>query len=203
MRPAALRQTAVHALAMLPLAILLAQWGTLLTGGGDPRGAGLSAEPVDYTINTLGLWALRLLCMSLAITPLRQWTGWRWLAPWRRPLGLWCFAYASLHLSVYFVLDQLAAFDLLWREVSKRPFILFGMATWLLLLPLAVTSTAGWIRRIGARNWQWLHRAVYLAALLAATHFVMRVKGFQIEPWLYAAIVAVLLGARLAVWRRG
>ena len=202
MRPAKLRQIAVHALAALPLAILAAQWGSLLTGGTDPRSAGLSAEPVDYTINTLGLWALRLLCLSLAITPLRQWTGWRWLAPWRRPLGLWCFAYASLHLSVYFVLDQFTSFELLWREVSKRPFILFGMAVWLLLLPLAVTSTAGWIRRIGARNWQWLHRAVYLAAPLAATHFVMRVKGFQIEPWIYAGVIAVLLVVRLPVWRR-
>ncbi len=191
-----LKRRGAHLLMAIPLAWLLWRWGLILSGT-DPRAAGLTAEPISATINRLGLWALRALCLTLAVTPLRLALRWPWLAAWRRPLGLWCFAFASLHLLVYFGLDQLADPVLLFEDVAKHRFILLGMATWLLLLPLAITSTSGMIRRIGARRWQRLHRLIFIAALLAASHFIVRVKGFQIEPWIYAGIVAALLLLRL------
>ena len=190
-----------HVLMAAPLLVLLFRWSLLIIGE-EPRAAGLSAEPVAHTINYLGLWALRALCLTLAVTPLRRVTRWNWLAAWRRPLGLWCFAFACLHLAVYFGLDQLGSLDALWHDVIKHKFILLGMAAWLLLLPLALTSTQGMIRRLGGRRWQSLHRLIYATGLIAAVHFILRVKGFQIEPWIYAAIVAGLLGIRLWRWRK-
>ena len=190
-----LRRWGVQLVMALPLALLVWRWAGVVRGG-EPRLLGLSAEPVDFTINFLGLWALRSLWLTLAITPLRRLTGWVWLAPWRRPLGLWCFAYASLHLAVYFGLDLLGSVTALLKDVAKHPFILLGMAGWSLLLPLALTSTRGMIRRVGARRWQALHRLAYAVALLVSGHFILRVKGFQPEPWVYAALLAVLLGAR-------
>ena len=194
-----LRRWGVQLAMALPLALLVWRWGLLLQGG-DPeasRALGLTAEPVDHTINYLGIWALRSLCLTLAITPLRRIRGLAWLAGWRRPLGLWCFAYASLHLAVYFGLDLLGSLDDLVKDVLKHKFILLGMAGWLLLLPLALTSTRGMIRRLGAQRWQRLHRLVYGVAVLVAIHFILRVKGFQIEPWLYAALLAGLLLMRV------
>jgi hypothetical protein len=120
-----------------------------------------------------------------------------WLAPLRRPIGLWCFAYATLHLSVYFGLNLLGSLEELAKEIAKHPFILFGMAAWALVLPLALTSTRASIRRLGAKRWQTLHRLIYGAAVLAAVHFILRVKGFQIEPWIYAAVAALLVLARV------
>lgn len=189
-------QTLAHIAMALPLLYLAGRWVALIATG-DPRTAGLSAEPIDYTINTLGLWAIRFLILTLAITPLRKLTRWNWLAPLRRPLGLWCFAFALLHLSVYFVLDQLGSFSLLWQSIAKHPFILLGMGAFSLILPLALTSSRGAIRRIGARRWQGLHRLIYAAAILGAIHFILRVKGFQPEPWIYAGIIGLLLVARL------
>ncbi len=181
----------------LPLLLLAVAWARLIAGG-DARALGLSAEPVNHTINYLGLWALRALWLTLAITPLRRFTGWNWLVAWRRPLGLWCFAYASLHLAVYFGLDQLGSVSSLVRDVIKHKFILLGMAAWLLLLPLAITSTRGMIRRLGGRRWQRLHQLVYVAGVLVSVHYILRVKGFQVTPWVYAAVLALLLGVRLA-----
>lgn len=189
------RQGLAHIVMAVPVLVLAARWAMMITGG-DPRAVGLSAEPIDYTINYLGLWAIRFLILSLAITPLRIWARWSWLAPLRRPLGLWAFACALLHLSVYFLLDQLGSFSLLWESVAKHPFILLGMAAFTLLLPLALTSTRASIRRLGGRRWQALHRLVYLSAIFAAIHFILRVKGFQPEPWIYAGIAAALLLVR-------
>jgi sulfoxide reductase heme-binding subunit YedZ len=193
------RRWGVHIATGFPLIGLIAQWAMALPTG-DFRAAGLSAEPIDYSINYLGLWALRILLLTLAVTPLRLLTRWSWLAPLRRPLGLWCFAYASLHLLVYFGLDQLLSLRLLWKDVIRHPFILFGMTAWVLLLPLALTSTRKAIKRLGGRRWQALHRLVYVAVAVAAVHFIMRVKGFQIEPWIYAGIASALLLARS--WQR-
>lgn len=190
------RQGLAHIVMALPVLALAARWAMMIAGS-DPRAVGLSAEPIDFTINYLGLWAIRFLILALAITPLRTWTRWNWLAPLRRPLGLWAFACASLHLSVFFLLDQLGSFSLLWESVAKHPFILLGMAAFTLLLPLALTSTRGAIKRIGARRWQALHRLVYLAAILAAIHFILRVKGFQPEPWIYAGLIALMLVMRV------
>ncbi|MCH4150991.1 MAG: sulfoxide reductase heme-binding subunit YedZ [Sphingobium sp.] len=191
-----LGRSGVHMLMALPLLGLVGQWAVAIVTA-DPRAAGLSAEPIAYSINTLGLWALRSLLLTLAITPLRRATGWGWLAPLRRPIGLWCFAYATLHLSVYFGLNLLGSLEELAKEIAKHPFILFGMAAWALVLPLALTSTRASIRRLGAKRWQTLHRLIYGAAVLAAVHFILRVKGFQIEPWIYAAVAALLVLARV------
>lgn len=192
----------VHTLMALPLALLVWRWTMVIAVGTDPLLAGLTAEPIDYTINTLGLWAIRALLLTLALTPLRKGLRWNWLAAWRRPLGLWCFAYAACHLTVYFALDNEASLTLLWQDVLKHRFVFFGMAALTLLVPLAATSTRGMIRRLGGKRWQWLHRLIYPAACLAAVHFIMRVKGFQWEPWIYAALLAALLLARLIPARR-
>ena len=200
-RGVALRRWSVQVAMGLPLALLVGRWGALLAGG-DARALGLSAEPVNFTINHLGLWALRSLWLTLAITPLRRLTGWNWLATWRRPLGLWCFAYACLHLTVYFGLDQLGSVMALAKDVIKHKFILLGMAAWCLLLPLALTSTRGMVRRLGGRRWLRLHRLVYAAGVLVAVHFILRVKGFQPTPYVYAGVLAVLLGSRVVVWWR-
>ncbi|NBC36663.1 sulfoxide reductase heme-binding subunit YedZ [Novosphingobium sp. FSY-8] len=179
----------------LPLAVLVARWGAMAWGL-SPRAAGLTAEPVAETINQLGLWALRALWLTLAVTPLRAVTGWNWLAAWRRPLGLWCFAYATLHLMVYVGLDMLGDLGLLWADVVKHRFILLGMAGWVMLLPLALTSPRAVARWLGGRRWRVLHRLAYVAGLAVAVHFLLRVKGFQIEPWIYAGLLALLLGLR-------
>lgn len=194
--PKVIRRWAIQLVMALPLALLAWRWGKVLTGT-DPYLARLTAEPIDYTIDFLGLWALRSLWLTLAITPLRRITGWSWLAPWRRPLGLWAFAYALLHLTVYFGLDQEWNLGRLVADVIKHNFILLGMAALLLILPLALTSTRGMIKRLGGRRWQSLHRLIYPAAILAAVHFILRVKGFQWEPWIYAGVLAGLLGMRL------
>ncbi len=181
-----------HLLVALPLIVLVLRWSALIAGTSS-RIAGLSAEPIDFTINYLGLWAIRLLLLTMCIGPLARKLRSPSLMALRRPAGLWTFTYALIHLGVYLGLDLLGDLALLWEDVIKHRFILFGMAAFLLLAPLAVTSTHRWIRRIGARRWQKLHRLVYGAALLAAAHFILRVKGFQVEPWIYAGCFAILL----------
>ena len=146
-------------------------------------------------------WALRLLLLTLAVTPLRQLTGEPRLLRFRRLLGLWVFAYASLHFAAYLVLDLRGWWAQVWDEIVQRPYITVGFAAWLLLLPLAVTSTRGWMRRLG-RNWGRLHRLVYAVAVLAVLHFWWVVKSDIREPLLYAAILAVLLGWRLVRRKR-
>lgn len=191
MRPLILPKTLVHLAALTPLAILLWQvWQVARTGG-----SALGADPVAEIEHRLGLWALRLLMLTLAITPLRQLTGWSVLVRFRRMLGLYAFAYATLHLAAYVGLDLRGYWTQLFEDIAKRPYITVGFLAWLLLLPLAVTSTTGWIRRLG-RNWARLHRLVYAIAVLAVLHFWWLVKSDIREPALYAAIAAVLLGWR-------
>ena len=164
---------------------------------------GLGANPAEALIRGLGEWALRLLWLTLAITPLRQWTGQHALARFRRMLGLFAFAYASLHMLAYGWLDMgLVPADIA-RDIAKRPFILMGFVAWLLLLPLTATSVNRAIKALGAARWQALHRLVYAIALIGLAHFVwMRAgKNNFAEPALYAAVLALLLGARLC--RRG
>lgn len=156
----------------------------------------LGADPVKILTHETGLWALRFLLLSLAMTPLRRWTGWAGFIRYRRMLGLYAFFYASLHLSVYLVLDLGAYWADLLTDIQKRPYMTVGFAAWLILLPLAITSTRAMIRRLG-RNWQRLHRLVYLAGILAALHFLWLVKADLREPGIYAGILVVLLLARL------
>lgn len=185
-----------HGVMAIPLALLLLGWAELLWW--NPASRALTAEPVAYTHNALGLAALRALLASLACTPLRLLTGWGRVMTLRRLLGLWAFAYAAMHL-VFFLFAELDwSLAALAAETAKRPFILAGMVAFLAMAPLAATSTAAAIRRLGARLWQALHRLAYLAGIAACVHFLLRVKGFQWEPWLYLGLLLALLALRLA-----
>ncbi|MBX9402854.1 protein-methionine-sulfoxide reductase heme-binding subunit MsrQ [Lysobacter sp. BMK333-48F3] len=181
----------VHALALTPAAILAWQIREELAGRG-----GLGADPVAEIEHRLGLWALRLLLIALAVTPLRQLSGQPVLLRFRRLLGLYAFFYASLHLAAYLILDLKQYWAQIFEEIAKRPYITVGFAAWLLLVPLALTSTQGMMRRLG-RRWGQLHRLVYAIAVLAVLHFWWLVKSDIREPLLYATILAVLLGWRL------
>ena len=191
---------AAHLLAALPALYLLAGWAELLIW--NPLSLRLSAEPVAYTHNALGIAALRLLLAALACTPIRLLTGWAPIMSLRRMLGLWAFAYAAAHLLFFWAMELDFSLPLLWQEAMKRRFIFFGLAAFLALLPLALTSTRGAIRRLGGKRWQALHRLAYVAGIAACIHFVLRVKGFQLEPWVYAALLAVLLALRFRPSRR-
>lgn len=177
--------------ALYLVGILPAVW-TFYLGVTDELGA----DPMKVLERSLGLWALRFLIASLAITPLRRLTGVS-LLRYRRALGLLAFVYACLHLTVYMLLDQGLDMAAIWADIVKRPYITIGMAAFLILLPLAITSNNRMIRRLGPTAWQRLHRWVYLAAAAAAVHFVMVVKAWPLEPLVYAGIVVLLLGYRL------
>lgn len=159
----------------------------------------LTANPVEDITLTTGIWALRFLLITLAVTPVRRVTGWNRVIQYRRMLGLFAFFYATLHLLTYFTFDLVFDFSRIAEDVWKRPFITAGMTAFLLMLPLAITSTKGWIRRLG-RRWQLLHRLIYLSAAAAVLHFVWKVKVVVGEPVYYAVILAALLSFRIA-WR--
>jgi sulfoxide reductase heme-binding subunit YedZ len=158
----------------------------------------LGADPQNTLERLLGLWALRFLIASLAITPLRRLGGPN-LVRYRRAVGLLAFYYACLHLAVYVLLDKGLDLGAIIGDIVKRPYITVGMLALLVLIPLAVTSNAPMIKRLGASGWQRLHRLVYVAAAAAAIHFIMLVKAWPPEPLIYAALVAALLLFRLVV----
>ena len=158
-----------------------------------------SANPAEDIILTTGIWALRFLLITLAITPVRRLTGWNVLIQYRRMLGLFAFFYATVHLASYIAFDRFFALGEVLADIVKRPFITAGMVAFALMVPLALTSTKGWIRRLG-RRWQLLHRLVYFSAMSACLHFIWKVKVVLGEPVYYAAILAVLLGFRV-LWR--
>jgi sulfoxide reductase heme-binding subunit YedZ len=176
------------------LALVPAGWLAWQTAYGD-----LGANPVETLELTTGIWAFRFLLLSLAITPFRRLTGWNQIIRFRRMLGLFAFFYATLHLTIYVVLDQGLALEYILADIAKRRFITAGMGAFLLMVPLALTSTQAAIRRLG-RRWAVLHRLVYVSAALAALHFIWKVKVVIGEPVLYAVILAVLLLFRVA-WR--
>jgi len=159
----------------------------------------LSANPVEDITLTTGVWALRFLLITLAITPLRRLTGWNAVIQWRRRMGLFAFFYATLHFLTYLVFDQVFDVPHMLADVAKRPFITAGFFAFVLMVPLAVTSTKGWIRRLG-RRWQLLHRLVYFSAGAACLHFIWKVKVVIGEPVYYAAILGALLAFRV-LWR--
>jgi sulfoxide reductase heme-binding subunit YedZ len=160
-----------------------------------------SANPAEDIILTTGIWSLRFLLASLAITPLRRLTGWNVLIQYRRMLGLFAFFYACLHLSGYLAFDRFFAFDEVVADIAKRPFITAGMVAFALMVPLAITSTRGWIRSLG-RRWQLLHRLVYVSAIAAVIHYLWKVKADSTLPLRYALLLGVLLGLRLWWLRR-
>jgi sulfoxide reductase heme-binding subunit YedZ len=162
-------------------------------------GQSLGPDPVETLLRELGWWAVTLLVAGLAVTPLRQWLNKTPLLRLRRPLGLWAFAYAILHFTVYLVLDRQLAWGEVLKDLSKRPYIMVGFAAVLLLLPLAATSTA-WAMRTLGRRWQKLHRLAYATAILGVVHFLLQVKKDLTEPLIYATVLAALFGWRM--WKQ-
>lgn len=182
----------VWLLCVAPLLILLAQGFT-----GD-----LTANPVQYVLHQLGVWALRFLCITLAMSPLVKLAGVTRVMRYRRRIGLWAFAYVTLHLLMYVVVDQELDLGSIWKDIVKRPYITIGMAAFVLLLPLAVTSFNKVRRKMRPRNWQRLHRIVYLIAAMGVAHYYLLVKADHSDPIFYGVIVALLLGARFIPARR-
>ena len=157
----------------------------------------LGANPVETVRRYTGDWTLRFLLIALTVTPLRRLTGWHVVIRLRRMLGLFAFFYASLHFVSYIWLDQFFMWDAIIEDILDRPYITVGVASFLLLIPLAVTSTNGMVRRLGGRRWQRLHQLVYVIAVLGVIHFLWLVKSDISEPVIYGAILALLLGFRL------
>jgi len=163
---------------------------------------GLGANPIEATNRFLGDWALRFLLGALCVTPLRELGGWPVLARFRRMIGLFAFAYAVLHLSSYIGVDQFFNWRDIWNDIVKRNYITVGMATFLMLTPLAATSTRGMVKRLGGKRWNKLHKLVYVAGVTACFHFYMMRKGVQLEPIIYGGILLVLLGYRVVAAAR-
>ncbi|HEY1203532.1 MAG: protein-methionine-sulfoxide reductase heme-binding subunit MsrQ [Bryobacteraceae bacterium] len=179
-------KVAIFALCLAPLGLLL--W----------RGThnGLGANPIEVITHATGDWTLRFLVLTLAVTPVRKVLGWPQLVRFRRMLGLFAFFYGCLHLTTYVWLDKFFDVSAMIQDVAKRRFITVGFTAFVLLIPLAVTSTAGWIRRLGGRRWQALHRLIYVSAALAVVHYYWLVKSDIRLPLFYGALVAMLL-----LWR--
>jgi sulfoxide reductase heme-binding subunit YedZ len=158
---------------------------------------GLGANPIEYITHSTGTWTLVGLLATLSVTPLRKLSGWNWLLRLRRMLGLFAFFYASLHFITYIWLDQFFDLGAVLKDVIKRPFITVGFLAFVLLIPLAVTSTNAMVKRLGGKNWQRLHRLVYVIAILGVTHYWWLVKKDITQPLIYALILAALLAYRL------
>ena len=170
--------------------------------GWDAFTGGLGVNPIEDITHRTGDWALRFLLVTLAVTPLRWLAGWNGLVRFRRMLGLFAFFYAVLHFSTYLVFDHFFDLLLIIDDVAERRYVTAGFVGFVLMIPLAVTSTQGWIRRLG-RRWAVLHRLVYASAVAGVVHFLWLVKIDIGEPLIYAVILAILLGARLAHRYRG
>ena len=170
----------------------------LIAGAFGLAHVSLGADPVKKIQDTCGEWGLRFLMITLAITPLRDWFGATWLISLRRMLGLYAFFYVVLHFLTWFVLNQAMDWNSMLTDIAKRPYITIGFTALLLLIPLAVTSTNGMMRRLGKR-WKKLHRLIYPISILAVWHFYWQVKADVREPLIYVAIVTLLLGWR--VWK--
>ncbi len=158
---------------------------------------GLGVNPIETITHRTGDWALRFLLISLAVTPVRWLTGWQSVIRFRRMWGLFAFFYACLHFSTYMVFDHFFNLRSIIEDVVERKYVTAGMFGFLMLIPLAVTSTRGWIRRLG-RRWAMLHRLAYVAAVAGVVHFLWLVKISIFEPMIYGVLLAVLLGARVA-----
>lgn len=185
-----LLRVTVFAACLVPLANLVV----------DALGGGLGANPIEAGMNRLGWWTLFFLAVSLVPTPLRDLAGWTWPVRLRRMLGLFAFAYASMHFAWYVGLDKFFDAGEIATDVAKRRFQAVGFAAYLTLWPLALTSTNAAVRRMGYVRWKRLHRLVYVAAALGVVHFVWRVKADRREPYLFGLAIAALLFARVAVW---
>ncbi|MBT8071715.1 MAG: sulfoxide reductase heme-binding subunit YedZ [Gammaproteobacteria bacterium] len=179
----------VFVLCLLPLVVLVLQAFAV-------AGLSLGANPIEKLLHELGRWGLKFLLITLTVTPLRRWTGWVWLISFRRMLGLFAFFYTMLHFLCYAILDQGLNVAAIVEDIVKRPYITLGMLGLLLLIPLAVTSTKGMMRRLG-RRWQSLHRLVYVIAIAGVWHFYWQEKLDTLDAAIYAAILAFLLAVRI------
>ena len=186
---------------LLKPAVFLAAASPLLWLAGRALRGALGPDPVAEVLNRLGLYTLVLLLSSLACTPFQLVLGWKWPLRVRRMLGLFAFFYASLHLTTYVAVDQGLDLASIGKDIVKRRFVTVGFAAWCCLLPLAATSTKGWVKRLGFRRWKALHRLAYLAAVLAIFHFVWRFKTALLEPLIAGATLFVLLAIRLIARR--
>ena len=162
----------------------------------------LGANPIEFFLRTTGVLTLVFLFISLSITPLRKYFGWNQLVKFRRMVGLYAFFHAFLHLITYSVFDKSLSISAIADDIWQRPFIAVGMASFFLMIPLAVTSTNQMIKRLGGKNWQKLHRANYLIAIGGVVHFYMIQKSDITYPLLFALILAILLGYRIYEWRK-
>lgn len=160
----------------------------------------LGANPIDVITRTTGRWTLTFLLITLSITPLRRLSGLPWAIRFRRMVGLYAFFYGCLHLMTYVWLDKFFDVPEMLHDIVKRRFITAGLTAWTLMLPLALTSTAGWIRRLGGKRWQKLHRLIYFSAVSGVIHFIWLVKADLRKPLTYGAIWAVLIGYRMMLW---
>lgn len=160
----------------------------------------LGANPIEKITRTTGYWTLVLLMITLSASPLKKLTGWSWLMRLRRMLGLFAFFYAGLHFSTYLALDQFFDWDSIIKDIAKRPYITVGFPAFLLLIPLAVTSTDSMIRRLGGLRWKLLHRSVYFCAIGGVTHYWWLVKKDLTNPIIFAVLLSLLLGFRLLNW---
>ncbi len=179
--------------ALAPLALLLYQIYQFTLG------LLILNDPVELIQHRTGISALILLFITLSITPLRRITGWNPLIKFRRLAGLFAFFYATLHAFSYFVFDHSMDFSSIWADVIEHPWVWVGFLAFLFLIPLALTSTTGWIRRMGGKNWTRLHKLIYLIAPMGVLHFIWLVKADVTEPVIYAVILAAILAARILI----
>lgn len=189
----------VFVLCVVPLLLLAYPFYVLVTTGYSET---LTANPIEYITHYTGTWTIRLLLITLSITPLRKIFNQPKLARYRRMLGLFAFFYVCLHFLIWFVLDKFFSLPDMWADILKRPYITVGMAGFAMLIPLAVTSTAGWVRRMGYVKWQRLHRLIYFAALAGVIHYYWLVKSDVRLPLMYGAILAVLMLCRAFLWKQ-
>lgn len=177
---------------LFPLALLLYQFQT----------DNLGANPIQYVTRTLGDWTLRILLACLSLTPMRLLFGISWQMSLRRLLGLFAFFYACVHFSMWIVVDYFFDWEQMMADVLKRPYITVGVLALTLLVPLAVTSTTRMVKRLGGQNWRWLHKLVYVTGGLGVLHYLWLAKKGVTDPFLYAAVLALLLGIRAVDWAR-
>jgi methionine sulfoxide reductase heme-binding subunit len=168
--------------------------------GGKAYAGALGANPIEVITHATGDWVLRFLLITLAITPLRMLSGQHWLIRFRRMFGLYAFFYGALHFITYIWLDKFLNWHEMVKDIGKRPFITIGFAAFVLLIPLAVTSTSGMIRRLGGKTWRWLHRLIYVSAIAGVIHYWWLVKADVRKPMIYGGVLALLLLYRGAAW---
>lgn len=190
----------MNRLGITKIAIFLAALIPLGRLGWKALHDGLGANPIEVITHSTGDWTLILILTTLTITPLRRITRQYWLIGVRRMIGLFAFFYGTLHFLTYIWLDKFFDVHEMVKDIAKRPFITVGFSAFVLLIPLAVTSTAGWIRRLGGRNWQRLHRLIYLTAILGVIHYWWLVKADIRKPEEYAIVLGILLLYRVATW---